>query len=297
MQRTGWRYRAIVLAVFTASLPLSAAAPQETAAGSGGAAAFLAEVRRRLPVDADLQAGYVCLQRETEVKFDGSGRPTSRTTREYEAYPSLAGSPSFKRLVARDGVAVPAAELSDGDRWKQAEFEARLLGLRRENQAERENRLRREAKERDDRHALVDEVFRLFDFRITGREVLSGRPAVLVAFSPRPGLDASNRTASIVQKFTGRAWIDEEDMQVIRIEARSTEDVNYGLGMFARIYKGTTVRWERRKVDGDAWVPARLEIRADARVLLFRRLGIHRITDYLDYRHARIAAGATAFKR
>ena len=52
----------------------------------------------------------------------------------------------------------------------------------------------------------------------------------------------------------------------------------------ARIFKGTTVFWERRKVNDDAWVPARLEIRADARVLLFRRLGLHRVTDYLNYR-------------
>ena len=78
--------------------------------------------------------------------------------------------------------------------------------------------------------------------------------------------------------------MDEQDLQVIRVEAKSTDDVNYGFGMFARIYKGTTVLWERRKVDDNAWVPARLEIRADARVFLFRRLGLHRVIDYLNYR-------------
>ena len=78
--------------------------------------------------------------------------------------------------------------------------------------------------------------------------------------------------------------MDEEDLQVVRVEAKSTEDVNYGFGMFARVFKGTTVLWERGKVDDTAWVPTRLEIRADARVLLFRRLGLHRVTDYLNYR-------------
>ena len=66
-----------------ASLPLFAQSPLPVSAGGAAdTAALLREVRRRIPVDVDLQAGYVCLQRETEVRLDGDGRPTSRTIRE-----------------------------------------------------------------------------------------------------------------------------------------------------------------------------------------------------------------------
>ncbi len=277
MHQSGWLRRAVLLALVTASLPLCAQGPPPAKdATTSDAASLLAEIRRRMPLDADLQSGYVCIQRETEVRLDGDGHPTSKTTREYEMYPAVGGSPPFKRLITRDGIPVPAAELAESDRRRQSD--------RVESAGDREKRLRREADERRERQALVDEVFRLFDFRIAGHEVLAGRPALVINFTPRAGLTASGRTASVAQKFEGRAWVDEQDLQVVRVEARSTDDVNYGLGMFARIYKGTSVFWERRKVEGDAWVPARLEIRASARVLLFRRLGLYRITDYLNYR-------------
>jgi hypothetical protein len=298
MHQTGWLRRTFVLTVLTASFPLSGQVPS----GAGGnsapivadAPAFLREVKRRIPLDVERQSGYVCLQRETEVRLDGDGRPTSRSVREYETYPSPDGGPPYRRLVARDGVPVPPSELAEGDRRRQAEIDSRLRGFEKESPGEREKRLRHAADERRERQALVDEIFRLFDFRVLATETVAGRSAVLVGFTPRPGLVASGRLASLAQKFAGKAWVDQQDLEVIQVEARSIEDLNYGLGMFARVYKGTTVHWERRKVDGDAWMPARMEIKADARLLLFRRLGLRRITDYLDYRRLTAGAGATA---
>jgi hypothetical protein len=279
MRRLRSIHRVLLGTALSVSLPLFAQAPAPlplASSAAGDVTTLLKEVRRRIPLDADLQSGYLCLQRETEVKLDGDGRPVSRTTKDYELYPSVGGTPPFRRLIARDGVPVPSAELAETDRRHQAELGA--------SAAEQNKRQRQEAEDRRDRQALVDEFFRLFDFRIAGRETFNGRAAILVDFTPRAGLTASSRTASVAQKFAGRAWVDEQDLEVIRVDAKSTEDVNYGFGMFARIFKGTTVSWERRKVDDQAWVPARLEIRADARVLLFRRLGLHRITDYLNYR-------------
>jgi hypothetical protein len=276
MHHSGWIHRALVAAALAASLPLLAQSPATVTRDAADTAALLKEVRRRIPLDADLQSGYSCVQRETDVRLDGDGRPTSTTIREYELYPAVDGMPPFKRLIARDGKPVSQAELAETDKQRRAVLT--------EGAGDRDKRLRQEAQERRERQALVDEFFRLFDFRLSGRETLSGRPTLLVAFTARPGLTAASRAASIAQKFVGTAWVDERDLQVVRVEARSTEDVNYGFGMFARIFKGTTVQWERRKVNDDAWVPARLEIRADARVLLFRRLGLHRVTDYLNYR-------------
>jgi hypothetical protein len=96
----------------------------------------------------------------------------------------------------------------------------------------------------------------------------------------------------MVQKLAGRVWVDEQDFEVVRVEAKAVDDLTYGFGMFARIYKGTSVLWERQKVDGETWVPTRLEIRANARVLLFRRLSLHRIIDYFDYRKSTVATSA-----
>ena len=121
----------------------------------------------------------------------------------------------------------------------------------------------------------------------------SSRP-VEDATAPGQQLSVALARANAVLLFGDEA---REDFEVVKIEARAVEDLTYGFGIFARIYKGTTVRWERSKVDGDSWMPARLEIRADARVLLFRRVAVYRVTDYFNYRKFAPASASWSLTR
>lgn len=260
-------------------------------------AAFLREVRRRIRLDSDAQSGYTCVERETEVRLDGDGHQTAMSTRTYEIYPPAAGVGPYRRLVSRDGVAVPASELADNDRKRQAEIQGRARDREREIPADRDKRLRREAADRREREALVDEVFRVFDLRMLGRETVAGRPAIVLAFVARPGVAAKSRVGALLQKTAGKVWVDEQDFEPVHLEAAATDDLTYGFGMFARVYKGTTVVWERQKVNGETWMPVRLEIRANARVLLFRRLGLHRVIDYFNYRRATSSSASASLVR
>ncbi len=281
MRRTGstaWsRY---VLAVILLS-PLCLAA-------QGGAppdgAALLREVRNHLRVDTLGEYAYV--QRETQVKLDGDGNVTAKSTRIFEIYPGRAGVGTYKRLVSRDGVPLPAEELQRNDRKRDEEVDAAIQRLRSETSSDREKHARETASERNERESQIDDVFRVYDFRLVGRDVISGRPALVVSFSARPGANPTTRYGSIARKFAGKAWIDEAEHEIVRVEGRAVEDVTYGFGIFARVNQGTTVSWERAKVDGEAWVPTHLEVKASGRILLFRRLGLHLTTDYFDYRRA-----------
>lgn len=309
MHVTGW-FRAIAIVVLavpaasparaqqpaphaTAPAPQLASAVPQPAASLPALGPFLDEVRRHIRLDSAGQAAYTCVQRETEVKLDGDGKPTETTTRLYEIYPAAGGVGQYRRLVSTNGVRVPANELADADRKRRNEIEERAREFRTESVADRDRRLRREADERREREALVGEIFRLVDFRLVDREWLAGRPAIVLAFSARPNASASTRMGSMVQKLAGRVWVDEQDFEVVRVEGRAVDDVTYGFGMFARVYKGTTVVWERQKVNEETWVPVRLEIRANARVLMFRRLSLHRIIDYFDYRKSSVSTSAS----
>lgn len=288
----------IIAAILVMPLPLSAqpaSAPPGAAPPLPDLKTFVAQTRSHIRLDNLVRADYTCLQRETEVKLDGDGRPTGTSTRVYEIYPAAGGAGSYRRLVSRDGVPLPAAELAENDRRRQSEVEQQARAMQRENPGEREKRLRREAEERREHEALLDEVFRLMDFRMLGREWLAGRPTIVLAIQPRSGAKAVTRMGSMVQKVTGRVWVDERDFEAVRVEARAADDITYGLGLFARVYKGTTLLWERQKVNGEAWVPARLEIRASGRFLLFRRLGLHRVTDYFNYRRLTAASASASF--
>ena len=64
----------------------------------------------------------------------------------------------------------------------------------------------------------------------------------------------------------------------------AVDSVSLGLGLVARMHKGSTVSFSRRKVDGDTWLPARAEYRFSARVLLLKAMREGGTVDFSNYR-------------
>lgn len=253
-------------------------------------ATFFAAVRGQLEEDRSSPA-FTWIERETEIRFDGEGQPSGTKTKVYEVYPAEGGAAEpYRRLIARNGVPVPLSELTESDRKQQARALKARRGRESEESRDRARRLARDAEERRERGRLIDDVFRVVDPRLLRREWIAGRPTIVLAFTGRPGAKAATRVGSIAQKLAGTVWVDEEDLEPIRIEAHAVGDIDYGFGMFARVYKGTTAVWERQKIGGQAWLPTRLEIRANARVMMVRRLRILRFVEYSDYRVFRDSA-------
>lgn len=259
---------------------------------------FVREARERLLLDADLLAQYFYTEREGRTDYDENGKPEKRTEKAYEVSPSVGGSPSYRRLVSVDGVAVSRQALDAADRrhgretldWERARAQESAR-----DRARREERVRADQREQ---RRLIDDGFRIYDMRVVGRETIRGRPAIVVTFTPRPGVTATVDGAAMLTKVVGRAWMDEEDRQMVRIEARSVDTITYGLGILARVFAGSTAVFERQKVNGEAWLPLRTVIRGSGRILLVKRVDLETRTDYADYRKvtANTAASSTVPK-
>jgi len=234
---------------------------------------FLAEVRERLHTDDFLLDQYTFTERQTERRLDGNGKVTKVTTASYEVYPSAEPGHTYRKLVERDGKVLPVDDLAREDR-KQAEKEARAAARSPEVQAERR---RKEAE-------AVDEIFRLYDIRIVGREMLDGRSAILATFTSRPGLETSTRPGKILKKFSGKAWIDEADRQLVRVEAELTDDLSFGFGILAKLRKGARAEMQRRKVNDEIWLPSEVHFIGHARLFLVKGLNVDTLSQYSDYK-------------
>ena len=62
-----------------------------------------------------------------------------------------------------------------------------------------------------------------------------------------------------MKAFKGKAWLSESEYELVRLDVEAVDSVSIGLGLVARMHKGTTASFSRRKVDGDTWLPARAE--------------------------------------
>ncbi len=260
------------------SLFLWAAPPGLSAAGSDDprplpeTAAFIEEVRQNLRSDRQLLEQYTFTEKRVEQRLDGKGAVKKTKTDVYEVYPSLESGRMYRRLVARDGVPVPEKELAEQDRKHEARVE------------KAERRSAEDDEDRREEERIVEELPRIYEVGIVGRETMDERSVIVVAFAPRPGYKAVTKGGRFLQKITGRAWVDEEDRQLVRVEARLLDNLGVGPAGIVRLQKGATSYFHRRKVNGEIWLPSDARFTGAAKVLLFFGGGIDAVFEYGDYK-------------
>jgi hypothetical protein len=276
------KFGLVLLALLAGSTP-ARSGDETVAATLPEVGPFLADVREHLHTDDFLLDQYTFTEKQTERHMDAKGKVRKITSSTYEVYPSAEPGHTYRKLVERDGKALPVDELAKEDRKQQAK-EARAAARSPEVQAKRQRK----------EELAIDEIFRLYDIRIAGREPLDGRDAILVTFSARPGVATTTKPGRVLKKFSGRAWIDEADRQLVRVEAQLTDDLSFGFGILARLKKGARAHLQRRKVNDEIWLPAEAHFIGHARVLLVKGVHVDTLSEYSDYKKFTVATDAAA---
>jgi hypothetical protein len=244
--------------------------------------AFLAESLKRLRSNDLVRSRYTYQEQETRYSYGPDGQVTRTRVRLYEVVPSPEPELTYRRLVSEDGVQPKDLAKRDADqRRKEREWLARreLEGLD-ERQARERKREIEELKER----AVVGELPSIFDIRMTGREIIDGRPAIVFTFEPRPGYTPRTPEGRILNHFRGRAWIDERDYELVRLNVDCLDSVSVKWGFIFRLLKGSRGRIERRKIAGEAWLPTYSRFTGSGRVLFVARVDLDQESVYSSYR-------------
>lgn len=273
--------RAVVL-VLTAGVAVGVARGQE--APLPPADVLFKAVQDNLVRAERIDYQYAFMERRTDVHTNPFGKIGTDGTLVSEVYPSATAALTYRRLVQRNGTPVTPQELQRQDR----EYERRAGEvLRRLASEEPDAGRRREAEaaraaERGQRR--IADVLHALQFKIDGRTVYQGVPAIVVSFAPRPGAMPQSRQGRTAQKFAGTAWIDEAASEVMRLEATAIDDISFGYGIVARLGKGTVATLTRRPVEGGIWLPSQVTLKGRGRAVLFRTLVIDFTADWYDYR-------------
>jgi hypothetical protein len=124
------------------------------------------------------------------------------------------------------------------------------------------------------------------DFVLDHREHVNGRDVIVVTFSPREGAQPETREGKLARLFRGKIFVDEADAEVVRVEATAIDDINYGLGVVARLNKGAMVTLVRERVDAETWFPTSIRFSGEGRAMVFRKLHVDHLIEWFDYRRA-----------
>jgi hypothetical protein len=252
---------------------------------------FAAQVKTHLATDEERQSGYMFIERRTEQKLDGSGRPRDESVRVFEVYPGLPGEDAYRRLIEEDSKPVPRTKLAAQDRGRQKEVEeyARRLSTG----AERQRETRQREKERRRYDTAVDDLFRIYDIHMVRRESIEGHDTVFATLTPKDGAKPQTDDGRVMRHFKARAWISESDYELVRVEIEAIDDLSFGLGLLARVHQGTVATFQRRKVNDEIWLPEQVTWTASARVLLLKRLRLRGVSEFSGYRKFTVDTSST----
>jgi hypothetical protein len=254
--------------------------------------AFVAKVRARLQSDQSLQGRYSYIETRRDRKLDEDGRPSEESVKVFENHPGLPGEGRWERLIVEDGRPVPAETLDKEDRDR--EEKAREIARRMATASPRERARQRRAWEKHQRETAeaVDDVFRVYDIRMLGRERIDGHDTIRFSLTPRADADPRTDDGEIMTHFKVRAWISEADHELVRVEAEAIATVSIAFGLLARVHPGARFSFARRKIDGEAWLPALSSYSGSARVGLVKVIRRSSTSEFSGYQREDESASA-----
>jgi len=138
---------------------------------------------------------------------------------------------------------------------------------------------------REHAHAeMIDDIGKAFHFNYRGHVTLNGRPAVELSFAPDTNFRSTARYGVVFAHLGGTVWVDESSGQVLRVEAELHDDVPFGGGIIAKVYRGSWLKVTQSEVAPGLWLPVVATYDIEARKFVFPVSWRGEI-DATEYRH------------
>jgi hypothetical protein len=166
------------------------------------------------------------------------------------------------KLTRKDG-----RELTADEQRKESERIDKEVEKAQERKRKAEEK-KQETDSHGDEEVTVSRFLELGKFSEPRRVLLNGRDTIAVDYAGDPKAKTRNRLESVIRDLSGTLWIDEQDRAISRMEGHFARSFKIGGGMLMSIKEGTSFSMDQKKINQEVWLPARIEGRGAARVML-----------------------------
>ncbi len=215
---------------------------------------------------------YAFRERQTIEELDRNGNVKKTETRELQVF--FVNSHQIERLVAKSG-----APLSPSDEAKEAERVKREI--------EKAQKTPPGQMTDSSGQPSVGRMLAIERFSNARRVTLDNRTMLAFDFVGDPDAKTHGIAEDACKRLSGTIWIDEQDRQVRRVEARLNDGYKLGFGLFA-LSKGSSFVFDQKLVNNELWLPTGTAIHVEARAAGFLnyRANIHMVDDEYRRFHA-----------
>jgi hypothetical protein len=239
----------------------------------------------RVVADKDIEndkrlRDYTYVERNVEHRLDGKEQVKSTEVKTYDVM-EIYGE-QVRRLIQKDD-----KPLSEKDAAKEEEKIQKVIDKRKnESEGDRKKRQEKEVKDREDERKFVLEVADAYIFKLVGAESLGGREAWVIDAEPRPGYEPHMKEAKFLPKFHGRVWVDQNDLQLAKLDVECLDTISWGL-FLARFHKGSRFMLEQTRVNDEVWLPLHVTAKIDVRLALLKNVDVDFEQTFRDYKKFR----------
>lgn len=242
---------------------------------------FLADFRKTLHSDDKLLSQYTYTEKETGTKLDSKGNAKESEVNVYQVIHADEDWKTYRRRIVKNGVPLTDKELEKQDREEKERVGKETQ--KREKQSPTKRQAEKDKEDREERETL-DDVFAMYDVQLVGREVRSGASTIAITFKPKPNYKPKTSDGKDLQHIAGRVWIAEDDHELVRLEGEIIDPISIGAGLLAKLNKGSTFAFERRKINGEIWLPVKVDILINGRLLLLKGLNMREVIEYSEHK-------------
>lgn len=107
---------------------------------------------------------------------------------------------------------------------------------------------------------INDDMIKRFQFAITNREVLQGRPTLVIEVKPRKDLKATTTEEEVLARIAGRIWVDEEENEVVQAHLSLQETLKIGWGGMLGALRELRFSVERTRLQAGTWINSNTDL-------------------------------------
>jgi hypothetical protein len=226
-----------------------------------------------------IEKDYLYHSVATEQELDGQGRVKKTTITESDHF-WVDGVP-VRRVLKKDGKDLTAEEIAKEN--ERIDKEAAKAHEKREKAGAKG----KETDSSGNQEVTVSRLLELGAFTNPRRVQLNGRPAIAVDYTGDPRAKTRIPLENLIRQLAGTVWVDEQDCVLARVEGHFVNTFKIGGGLLVDIKKDTHFTFEQTRVNGEVWLPARIDAQGSARALIFVSFSgkIHAVeSDYRKFR-------------
>jgi hypothetical protein len=215
---------------------------------------------------------YFYVERDVEGKGDAA-----ETVKTYEVC-TIEGSP-YSQLIALNDQPLSFERRAKEARKLRQEVDQR----QHEPQRERNTRIARAARERDQDHAMLRGMADAFNYTLVGDQTVGGHDVWVLEAASKPDYRPKNRDTKMLAGMKGTLWIDKTTDQWVKVEVQVIKPVSIW-GFIAKVDPGTSFVLDQEPVSGSLWLPTHFSVKVNATVLGLIHRNYREEQTYSNYR-------------